>query len=258
MKLVGGLLAVSACILVLMSLHGASASISLGSVTGARQLGALPGESASFEMLLFNIHENATVMVDIAVEGPVGWSVSANPQSFALDFSQPGKCFTKPDHVCLNTGLGGVMARPVHVIADVPDSATPGEYVVSASSYVGGGGSGVTMMQSRTYHFTVNVQDATETGGRDDDAGATGNPVSAGSGAGSDEGQVSTGLQGPGDGKDSVKHKEEDAVGPVESEPVKESDSLTGMMISEVIGAGLFAVVIIAILAASWRLYKRD
>lgn len=257
MRLLGLLPAFSACVLVLLSLHGASASISLGSVSGTRYMEALPGETSNFELLLFNIHDNSSVQVDVVVEGPEGWAVSSSPSTFNLDFSAPGNCFSKQDYVCLNTGLGGVMARPVKVTTDIPDSATPGEYVISASVYVGGGDIGVTMVQSRTYHFTVKVKEAEPDSSGDDNAEATDSPGSTSAGAGGDDESGSTGAQEPESGK-TVPGDDENDANMEEAEPIQESDGLTGMMISEGITAGLFAFIIIIIIAASWRLYKRD
>ena len=121
----------------------AGAATSLGSVTGARSMHALPGDTVDFDMLLFNIHDNRTLEVVIELEGPDGWDLQSSPANFNLDFHQPGKCYTKPGYECLNTGLGGIMARPVRITADVPYNADDGEYTIVASSSAFGSGSGL-------------------------------------------------------------------------------------------------------------------
>lgn len=223
----------------------AYASLSLGSVTGARTANAFPGDTVSFDMLLFNIHENSTLVVNIDIEGPDGWVVRTNPASFTLDYHPVSKCITKEYYECLSTGQGGVMARPIKIIVDIPNGISSGKFPIIVTSHVGTDGSSVNMQQSRAYQFSVFINENAD------------NP------------HFPTSL--PDDEKITVNEipKQDSQIpdnSPVQVHEAIENESdaanignndVTGMAISSAISVGIYIVLIALIVVVSWRLYRR-
>jgi len=237
-----------AALLALLLLAGTSmAAISLGSVTGARTIGAFPGDTVSFELIFFNIHDENGLTIDMEAKGPEGWNVFTDEERFELDFHDTGACFEKNDYECLNTGQGRVMARPIRINVEVPWSVYDGEYIIRVSTTVSGGDGAMSMHQTRNYQFVVVVGD-----GFDENE----NRIVEKEYQEPDDETENRILADGTDGYDSDYRNETEP----ENQPTQTGvvDSLTGLFIADAIGSGLIALIIVLILLVSWRVYKRD
>lgn len=237
MKVIAMLAAI--CMAALL-LPQAQAAISLGSATSSREAVAQPGDRVEFGMLLFNMHENLTLRASVRVEGPDSWNAYANPGSFDLKFSQPGSCRQMDGYECLSTGLGDVMARKVAVVAQVPKSAKPGEYIVKAETRIGGDGGQISMQQSRTFYFSVLVREAV----------ARSQAPSSDSTGGVGSGSASPGTEDMPAGNGSANNTQQ--------EPNAMNEGITGLLTWNIAGIGILLLSMIAALALSWRIYRRD
>jgi len=241
------LFTVFAALLALLLLAGTSmAAISLGSVTGARTTGAFPGDTVSFEVILFNMHDENGLIIDMEAQGPEGWNVFTDEERFELDFHEVGFCFEKNDYECLNTGQGRVMARPIRISVEVPWSVYDGEYVIRASSTVSGGDGAMSMHQTRNYQFLVVVGD-----------GLNENEVFEKTDKEPDETETENRIlaDATSDYDSDYQNETEPENQPTQTGVV---DSLTGLFVADAIGSGLVALIIALILLVSWRVYKRD
>jgi hypothetical protein len=255
------LIMIATCFLVVFSLHGVLAAISLGSVTGARKAEAFPGDTIVFEVFLFNIHQPSDLEVDMSMQGPEGWNIYPESDRIGVKYYPPGGCVSENDYVCLNTGLGYVMARSVSLTVNVPWSVETGVYQVRAISLVRGNSSDMAIQQSRHYDFQVKVSDGNGQWEGDDDnainAGNVGNDAAVNDPE-ADAGSVDT------DGSDATDNEQLDLKEPNGNESLTGSDeiglgsdSITGALTTETIGLMSYAIIIVLILFVSWRIYKR-
>jgi hypothetical protein len=234
--------------------HTAAAAISLGSVTGARELASVPGDTISFDLLLFNTHVDSTLGVVIEVEGPGGWETHTSPEGFDLRFSPPGRCVQMEGYECLSTGQGGIMAKPARVVVEVPDSAQDMGYPIKATIYINGEGGDMSMQQSRTYDFVVKVDSDLANKGVNGDGAPVTNP-SANQQNDKDtdtENQSSANVQGSEDPGTGLSGLAPQPPGETPAGP----DALTGMILADTVGIGVFVVILVFTILFSWRIYK--
>jgi len=239
-----------ACFALLLLSHSAMASVSLGSVTGARSIKAWPGDVIRFETFLFNIHENSMLAISMDVEGPEGWAVSADPEAFELDFYPAGRCITKEGYVCLSTGLGGVMARPARFTVEVPSWAEKGKYTTKAWSHASIKGTDTRTQQSRVYDFVVDVVDGSLEPKKGEDNAPKYNLIS--------KPKIKKDVEPKSEGQ--LESESKPVGDAIDSSPKRlienYKEGVTGMAASGIIGTMILASIVVIILLASWRIYR--
>jgi hypothetical protein len=146
---------------ILIAMAGeAQAGISLGSTQNSKHAAIEQGGEGSFRIFLFNAHQEEDLEVYAGVYSDGGLSVSVEPGSLVVPYTEPGQCTgSEPDSVCLGTPEGDVRARAVTVRVLVPFGAVPGEYgvVVYAATERQEGTLGTA--QVRKFYFTVDVEE---------------------------------------------------------------------------------------------------
>lgn len=152
--------------LVLVTVAGqAQAKLSLGSSQSSKQALIGQGGEGYFRIFLFNAHQEEDLEIYTGVYDEGGLSVSVEPESLVVPYSEPGKCAAVgPDYVCLGTPEGDVRARAVTVRISVPLGAEPGEHgvVVYAATEKQEGTLG--SAQVRRFYFTVDVEEEEDIG----------------------------------------------------------------------------------------------
>jgi hypothetical protein len=248
-----GLAAFIICLSVAM-IPLAGAKLSIGSATGVKAAQALPGETVSFKILLFNAHEDPAMHVRMESEQPRGWIVDIEPDEFDLPISKPGDTAPEAGYEIVGTAEGDVKARPVTATIKVPGYSAQGNYEIKVLASAGKQGGVLSMSLVRSFYFGVEVSGAgpgqapqsqqRENSGKagfgqnqsNSSGQATGNETHAERGTTAHEGANATNATLP------------------ESQP-----PLTGMLP----GAGpyaciLLAVFTIAIISACWFYYRRE
>ncbi|MBN2042308.1 MAG: hypothetical protein JW754_00715 [Candidatus Aenigmarchaeota archaeon] len=146
----------------ILMITSAEAVISMGSVTGKNHALAEPGETVEFKILLFNIHEDSGMIVNLNVDDyPEGWTVWTEPEDMELPYTLPSKHVEQePGYEYLSVPNTGEMikVKPVVLKAEVPDDAGPGEYRINVVASAGKYGGTLSMTQSRDFSFTVEIQ----------------------------------------------------------------------------------------------------
>jgi hypothetical protein len=253
------MITVISAFMVLLALSGtAQAALPLGSVTGATNAKASPGDKAEFYVLFFNSHGGEDVLLSFDSEGPEGWDTALSSSRFDLTYHEPGDCTYDPDYECLGTGAGDVMARKLRLSVFVPSDAEPGQHSVDLTAWLGSDKGTMSVQQMRTFTFTVDVmgdedededeEEPEEQPGQDegsndsrneqdgkDDALTFADNNQSGSG-GSDVPEVNEG-QGPGQ---------------------QPEDGLTGRAVATGVSWGMYVVIALAAVLISWKIYMKE
>ncbi len=185
-----GMLALSFLIILFIVIMAvpAGAGIPMGSVTARDHAAAECGGSAGFKILFFNIHEKSAIRVEMGTgDNPEGWEVSADPESMVLPYTEPGEHDPEEGYEYLNMpGAGGIIkVKQVTINVDIPDPEKPGTYEITATARTASGEGSISMAQSRSFDFTVEVTcepPETSDHGESRDISSGGNPVPTGNG----------------------------------------------------------------------------
>jgi hypothetical protein len=141
---------------VLISSPSVQAGVSLGSVQVDKVKEVYPGGNAAFKVLLFNLHGEGTLKVDLSADYPSGWGIDMPvsveiPKTEVVNLPEAETGFE-----FINTEGGYIKARPVVIGVSVPGSAQPGSYDVKVSARtVGGDDAMLSVSQSRSFRFRV-------------------------------------------------------------------------------------------------------
>ena len=136
----------------------AGAAVSMGSAVDRKYDMVFPGESATFKVLFFNIHDESGLQLELESEQPSGWDVNIFPRELELPYSEPGDMEPREGYEFLGTGDGIVKAKVVLVRVDVPGSAKPGNYRLKVSASVEKAGGVLSMSQTRTFYFDLGIK----------------------------------------------------------------------------------------------------
>lgn len=135
----------------------AEAALSLGSVQVTKSASLSAGESVRFKILLFNAHDTNDLFITASYESPAGWDVSVSPSAFMIPYREVGDVSKEDGFEFLGTGAGDVKAKPVWINVRVPEDEFSGTYEVRLVIRAKKGSSGVSMSQSRTYKYSIEV-----------------------------------------------------------------------------------------------------
>ncbi len=132
-------------------------AITLGSAMDKKTIQASPGDSITFKLLFFNIHENSALQLQLESECPHGWNVVIEPAIIDLPLRELGDLTPEEGYEFLGTAKGDVKAKPVRIRVDIPDSAQPGNYRLKVSASVGKGGGVLSTSQIRNFYFDISL-----------------------------------------------------------------------------------------------------
>jgi len=149
-----------AVIISLMASGTAQAGVSLGTVQVDKVKEIYPGESASFKVLLFNIHSEGNMGIGMNAEYPSGWSIEMPvnvdiPRTDVINRPEP-----QEGYEFIKAEKGYIKAKPVVIRVSVPESVTAGTYDIRVSARtLGVEGSTLSVSQSRSFRFSAIVRE---------------------------------------------------------------------------------------------------
>lgn len=161
----------------------AEAGFSLGSVATKTHAEAIGGDTVSFSLLLYNIRDPSEMTARIRKRSlPEGWTMDIDPEEMEIPYTRP-EMHTEAEpgyeYLSIPNSDESIKIRPVDVKVRIPESVIPGDYVILLEVDAEKGEGGISVMQSRTYDFTVKVISGTHEGSSGTDANF---PKSSGSG----------------------------------------------------------------------------
>ena len=239
--------------LALMLPNFAGAAVSMGSAVDRKYEMVFPGESATFKILFFNIHDESGLRLELESEQPSNWDVNIFPRDLDLPYSEPGDMESQEGYEFLGTGDGIVKAKPVLVRVDVPGSAKSGNYRVKVSASVEKAGGVLSMSQTRAFYFDLGVKPLPPSQKEEQPEGDEGQ--SYGEDRSSDG---ETGKKGSEEGQGQGQEESMNQVSPEENgSETAVSDVITGM--AGLVSSHAFLIIFTAVLIAGcWIYYRRE
>lgn len=137
-------------------------ALSLNTVQKKKSAEIEQGETAKFTVLFWNFEDRPTPISLKIRQAPDDWVVIIRPQEFLLNKSKIGPPYDNDKEYVGIPGAGDVEAFPLKVLVNVPRTASLGNYEVLVTVTAGKSGSGLSILQERTFKFIINVKKASE------------------------------------------------------------------------------------------------